>query len=116
MTPRSAEGGKVSSVHARTLSIPLEKPLAFATRRVARREYTLAEALHDYRSWLQENRSTMAGAYVVGRPAFEWYVQRVLMFPYDSDQLDAIRPSGAGPRSHGVLMSEAALAQLTEEQ
>ena len=45
------------------------------------------EALVTYRAWLRENRSKMTGSYVVGRPAFEWYVQRVMMFPYDSDQL-----------------------------
>ena len=33
--------GKISLVQARTLSIPLQKPLAFATRGVDRREYTL---------------------------------------------------------------------------
>ena len=46
-----------------------------------------AEALHTYRLWLQKNRPTMKESYVIGRPAFEWYVQRVMMFPYDSQQL-----------------------------
>ncbi len=32
---------KIETVEARTISIPLRKPLAFATRRVVRREYTI---------------------------------------------------------------------------
>jgi L-alanine-DL-glutamate epimerase-like enolase superfamily enzyme len=37
----SKAAGRVATVEARTLSIPLRKPLAFATRYVERREYTL---------------------------------------------------------------------------
>ena len=38
-----SEGAKqVTSMEARTVSIPLREPLAFATRRVDQRQYTLA--------------------------------------------------------------------------
>ena len=36
---------KIQTVEARTISIPLRKPLAFATRSVARREYTIVRVL-----------------------------------------------------------------------
>jgi hypothetical protein len=44
-------------------------------------------AMAKYRQWLQANRSKMTAPYAIGRPAFEWYVQNVMMMPYDSDQL-----------------------------
>ncbi len=39
--PRSEEAKQVTSMEARTVSIPLREPLAFATRRVDQRQYTL---------------------------------------------------------------------------
>jgi hypothetical protein len=44
-------------------------------------------AMAKYRDWLRANRSKMTAPYAIGRPAFEWYVQNVMMMPYDSDQL-----------------------------
>lgn len=38
---RTGVAGKIKTVEARTISIPLRKPLAFSTRYVERREYTL---------------------------------------------------------------------------
>ena len=69
---------------ARVVGQHLPEPYASQIGPAAKRA---AEALFQYREWLRENRSRMTGSYVVGRPAFEWYVQRVMMFPYDSDQL-----------------------------
>ena len=44
-------------------------------------------ALEGYRDWLKTNRPRFTAPYAIGRKAFEWYVQRVLMMPYNSDQL-----------------------------
>ena len=44
-------------------------------------------ALEKYREWIVANRSSMTATHVIGRQAFDWYVQRVMMMPYDSDQL-----------------------------
>jgi hypothetical protein len=44
-------------------------------------------AMEKYREWLKANRSKMTAPYTIGRKAFEWYVRRVLMMPYDSEQL-----------------------------
>ena len=39
--PVAGESSRVTAVRARTISIPLQKPLAFSTRYVERREYTV---------------------------------------------------------------------------
>lgn len=44
-------------------------------------------ALEKYRGWIEANRAKMKAPYAIGQKAFDWYVQRVLMFPYTSDQL-----------------------------
>jgi hypothetical protein len=44
-------------------------------------------ALEAYREWLKTNRPRFNAPYAIGRKAFEWFVQRVLMMPYDSEQL-----------------------------
>ena len=44
-------------------------------------------ALEKYRGWLVANRPGMKAPYVWGKKNFEWYTQRVLMMPYDSEQL-----------------------------
>jgi hypothetical protein len=43
--------------------------------------------LEQYRQWLQDTRPRMTTPWYIGRPAFEWYVKRVFVLPYDSDQL-----------------------------
>jgi Bacterial protein of unknown function (DUF885) len=45
------------------------------------------KALEGFREWLRDNRDGMQPYRPIGRKAFEWYTQRVLFFPYDSDQL-----------------------------
>jgi hypothetical protein len=44
-------------------------------------------ALEKYREWIEANRSKMTANHAIGRAAFDWYVQRVMMMPYDSEQL-----------------------------
>ena len=44
-------------------------------------------ALEGYREWLRANRPRFTAPYVWGKQNFEWYVKRVLMMPYDSQQL-----------------------------
>ena len=44
-------------------------------------------ALEKYREWIVANRSKMTASHAIGRKAFDWYVQRVMMMPYNSDEL-----------------------------
>jgi hypothetical protein len=44
-------------------------------------------SLEQYAAWIRANRSKMTAPYAIGKKAFEWYVQRVLMMPYSSDDL-----------------------------
>jgi hypothetical protein len=44
-------------------------------------------ALEQYAAWIKSNRAKMTAPYAIGKNAFEWYVQRVLMMPYSSDDL-----------------------------
>jgi len=37
--------------------------------------------------WLKANRPKFTAPVAVGQPAFEWYLQRVMMIPYNSEQL-----------------------------
>lgn len=54
---------------------------------IARAAEAAATALEKYRTWLIAERPRMKAPYAIGRRAFEWYVQRVMMMPYTSDQL-----------------------------
>lgn len=44
-------------------------------------------ALEGYREWLVASRPKMTAPYLWGKKNFEWYVNRVLMMPYNSEQL-----------------------------
>lgn len=44
-------------------------------------------ALEDYREWIRANRAKMTAPYAIGRPAFDWYVQNVLVMPFDGEDL-----------------------------
>ena len=45
------------------------------------------KALEDYSEWLVKNRSNFKAPYAIGREAFEWHVNNVLVMPYNSEQL-----------------------------
>lgn len=48
-------------------------------------------ALHAYRSWLDGHASGFhAGGFAVGKKEYEWYLHRVLLLPFDSEQVAAI--------------------------
>jgi hypothetical protein len=49
--------------------------------------------LEAYRQWLQETRPRMTTPWYIGRPAFDWYVKRVFLLPYDSDSLLVVAAS-----------------------
>lgn len=72
--------GEFASVVAPHLPEPQRGQLAAAADEAG-------AALEGYREWLKTNRPRFKAPYAVGRKAFEWYVQRVLMMPYDSEQL-----------------------------
>jgi hypothetical protein len=44
-------------------------------------------ALEKHREWIRANRAKMKAPFAIGRPAFEWYTQNVLVLPYTADQL-----------------------------
>lgn len=44
-------------------------------------------ALEEYRNWLQANRPNMKAPLAIGREAFDWNVQNVLVMPYDGESL-----------------------------
>src|SRR6202042_611068 len=45
-------------------------------------------ALHGYRAWLDSHMSGFrAGGFAVGRKQYDWYLRRVLLLPYDSNQV-----------------------------
>jgi hypothetical protein len=44
-------------------------------------------ALEEYGNWIKAHRATMKAPMAIGTKAFEWYTQRVLMMPYNSEQL-----------------------------
>jgi uncharacterized protein (DUF885 family) len=45
-------------------------------------------ALHSYRAWLDGRMASFrAGGFAVGRKQYDWYLRRVLMLPYDSQQV-----------------------------
>jgi hypothetical protein len=74
---RSAEFARVVGEH---LPEPYRTQIAPAVEKAA-------ASLVEHREWIRAHRSKMSAPYAIGRPAFEWYVKRVLMYPYDSDQL-----------------------------
>jgi hypothetical protein len=45
------------------------------------------QALENYREWLVKNRPNFKAPYAIGREAFEWHVNNVLVMPYNSEQL-----------------------------
>jgi uncharacterized protein (DUF885 family) len=48
-------------------------------------------ALHAYRTWLDAHmQSDRSGGFAVGRDQYNWYLKRVLLLPYDADQVAAI--------------------------
>lgn len=72
--------GEFASVVAPHLPEPQRGQLAAAADEAG-------AALEGYRDWLKTNRPRFNAPYAIGRKAFEWYVQRVLMMPYNSEQL-----------------------------
>jgi uncharacterized protein (DUF885 family) len=52
---------------------------------------TALQALHSYGAWLQQSMSGFhTGGFAVGKEQYDWYLRRVLMLPYDSDEVAAI--------------------------
>ncbi|MEO9027015.1 MAG: DUF885 domain-containing protein [Candidatus Tumulicola sp.] len=52
---------------------------------------TALAALHAYRVWLDAHMSQFhAGGFAVGKKEYEWYLHRVLLLPFDSDEVAAI--------------------------
>lgn len=48
-------------------------------------------ALHDYKRWVDAHLASWhAGGFAVGRDQYDWYLRRVLLLPYTSDQARAI--------------------------
>ena len=48
-------------------------------------------SLHGYRAWLDAHMTQFhAGGFAVGKAQYEWYLRRVLMLPFDSDEIAAI--------------------------
>jgi uncharacterized protein (DUF885 family) len=48
-------------------------------------------ALHAYGAWLHASMSAFhAGGFAVGKKEYDWYLRRVLLLPYDSDEVAAI--------------------------
>ncbi len=48
-------------------------------------------ALHAYRAWLDGHMASFhAGGFAPGRDQYDWYLRRVLLLPYDADQIAAI--------------------------
>jgi uncharacterized protein (DUF885 family) len=48
-------------------------------------------ALHAYRAWLGARMKTFhTGGFAPGRDQYNWYLRRVLLLPYDADQIAAI--------------------------
>jgi uncharacterized protein (DUF885 family) len=48
-------------------------------------------ALHAYKTWLDAHvASYHAGGFAVGKAQYDWYLRRVLLLPYDSDQVARI--------------------------
>lgn len=48
-------------------------------------------ALHDYKKWVDANLAGWhAGGFAVGRDQYDWYLRRVLLLPFTSEQVRAI--------------------------
>lgn len=48
-------------------------------------------ALHAYRAWLDARMMQFhAGGFAVGREQYDWYLRRVLLLPFDSDEIATI--------------------------
>ena len=63
-----------------------------ATRReLAQAQSVALTALHGYRSWLDAHMANFhAGGFAVGRKQYDWYLRRVLLLPYDSQEVAEI--------------------------
>jgi uncharacterized protein (DUF885 family) len=49
------------------------------------------ESLHAYRAWLETHMSQFhAGGFAVGKAQYDWYLRRVLLLPFGSDEIAAI--------------------------
>lgn len=46
-----------------------------------------AGALFRFGEWIEQNRSRMTGSYALGKDAFTWHLQRVLLVPHTADDL-----------------------------
>lgn len=60
-----------------------------ATQRdLAAAQQVALKGLHAYRTWLDEHMSSFhAGGFAVGKKQYDWFLRRVLMLPYDSQQV-----------------------------
>lgn len=48
-------------------------------------------ALHAYGAWLHDSMTSFhSGGFAVGKEQYDWYLRRVLLLPYDSDEIAAI--------------------------
>ncbi|HEV3090821.1 MAG TPA: DUF885 domain-containing protein [Candidatus Cybelea sp.] len=63
-----------------------------ATRRdLAQAQQTALTALHAYRAWLDSSMNGFSmGGFAVGRKQYDWFLRRVLMLPFDSEQVATI--------------------------
>ncbi len=63
-----------------------------ATRQQLSQAQTVClNALHAYRAWLDAHMSGFrAGGFAVGRKQYDWYLRRVLLLPFNSDQVAEI--------------------------
>ena len=49
------------------------------------------QALHAYKAWLDARMASFhAGGFAVGKDQYDWYLRRVLLLPWDSDQIRQI--------------------------
>ncbi|WP_426169476.1 DUF885 family protein [Sandarakinorhabdus sp. DWP1-3-1] len=57
---------------------------------LAARARTAARASADFAAWLRATRPALPAAAGIGRPAMDWYLRHVLLFPYGYDEMKAI--------------------------
>ncbi|HTU82481.1 MAG TPA: DUF885 family protein [Candidatus Acidoferrales bacterium] len=64
---------------------------------------TALQALHAYGAWLDARMSSFhAGGFAVGKEQYDWYLRRVLLLPYDSDEVAAIGRPAARSRARAM--------------
>jgi uncharacterized protein (DUF885 family) len=87
----------------------IAKDTSPATRSELKAAQTVAlNGLHTYRAWLDAHMSSFhAGGFAVGRKQYDWYLKRVLLLPYDSEQVAAIGRTELA-RDRALQMWEAA--------